>query len=150
LAKDKTCYVGQAVAVVVAQNPAAARDAAECIAIDYEPLSSVLDPDAAVQSQASVIHETLGTNVAMRVRQRTGDVEAAFAQADHVIRQRYEVPRLAPAPMETRGVMAHYQPGTDLLTVWNSTQAAQRIRHYLSILLSRPERTLRVVAPDVG
>jgi carbon-monoxide dehydrogenase large subunit len=150
LAKDKTCYVGQAVAVVVAQDLAVARDAVDGIAIDYEPLAPVLDPDAAVQSQASVIHPALGTNVAMRVRQRAGDVEAAFAQADQVIRQRYVVPRLAPAPLETRGVVAHYQPQENLLTVWNSTQAAQRVKHYLSSLLNRPEAGLRVIAPDVG
>jgi carbon-monoxide dehydrogenase large subunit len=150
LAKDKACYVGQAVAMVVAQDSAVARDAVECIAIDYEPLSPILDPDAAVQSQAPVIHEALGTNVAMRVHQGAGDVEAAFAQADCVIRQRYVVPRLAPAPLETRGVMAHYQPEANLLTVWNSTQAAQRVKHYLSSLLNQPEHTLRVIAPDVG
>ena len=150
LAKDKACYVGQAVAVVVARDPAVARDAVECIAIDYEPLSPILEPDAAVHSQAPVIHEALGTNMAMRVHQRAGDVEAAFAQADQVIRQRYVVPRLAPAPLETRGVVAHYQPEANLLTVWNSTQAAQRVKHYLSLLLNRPEEGLRVIAPDVG
>ena len=150
LAKDKACYVGQAVAVVVAQDAAVARDAIEGIAIDYEPLAPVLDPELAVQSQAAVIHEALGTNVAMRVRQRAGNVEAAFAQADRVIRQRYVVPRLAPAPMETRGVVAHYQPQENLLTVWNSTQAAQRVKHYLCRLLNQPEQTVRVVAPDVG
>ena len=150
LAKDKACYVGQAIAMVVAQDPAVARDAVECIAIDYEPLSPILDPDAAVHSQAPVIHEALGTNVAMRVHQRAGDVEAAFAHADHVICQRYVVPRLAPVPLETRGVVAHYQPQENLLTVWNSTQAAQRVKHYLSSLLNRPEAGLRVIAPDVG
>jgi carbon-monoxide dehydrogenase large subunit len=150
LAKDKACYVGQAVAVVVAQNPAVARDAVECVVVDYEPLSPILDPDAAVQSQAPVIHAALGTNVALRVRQRAGDVEATFAQADHVIRQRYVVPRLVPAPLETRGVLAHYQPQENLLIVWNSTQAAQRVKHYLSRLLNRPEEGLRVIAPDVG
>jgi carbon-monoxide dehydrogenase large subunit len=150
LAKDKACYVGQAVAMVVAEDPAVARDAVEAIAVDYEPLAPVLDPDMAVQSQAPVIHEALGTNVALRVRQRAGDVDGAFAQADHVIRQRYVVPRLAPAPLETRGVMAQYQPEANLLTVWNSTQAAQRVKHYLSSLLNQPEHALRVIAPDVG
>src|SRR5919108_1412606 len=150
LAKDKTCYVGQAVAVVVAEDAAVARDALQGIAIDYEPLSPVLDADAAVQSQAPIIHAALGTNVALRVRQRAGEVDGAFAQADHVIRQRYVVPRLAPAPMETRGVVAQYYPQQNLLTVWNSTQAAQRVKHYLSSLLNQPEHTLRVIAPDVG
>jgi carbon-monoxide dehydrogenase large subunit len=150
LAKDKACYVGQAVAVVVARALSVARDGVELITVDYQPLPPVLDPYEAVRDEAPVIHEALGTNVAMRVRQRAGDVEAAFAQADHIIRQRYLVPRLAPAPLETRGVMAHYQPEEELLTVWNSTQAAQRVKHYLSRLLNRPEQTLRVIAPDVG
>jgi aerobic carbon-monoxide dehydrogenase large subunit len=150
LAKDKVCYVGQAVAIVVAEDPSAARDAVECITVDYEPLSPVLNPHAAAREDAPIIHEALGTNVAMRVRQCAGDLEAAFAQADRVIRQRYLVPRLVPAPLETRGVVARYQPQENLLTVWNSTQAAQRVKHYLCRLLNRPEPTLRVIAPDVG
>jgi carbon-monoxide dehydrogenase large subunit len=150
LAKDKVCYVGQAVAVVVARDPYVAGDALERISVDYAPLPPVLDPDEAAQGHAPVMHETIGTNVVMRVRQRAGDLDGALARADHVIRQRYLVPRLAPAPLETRGVMAHYQPDEDLLTVWSSTQAAQRVKHYLSRLLNRPEEGLRVIAPDVG
>ncbi|MGH8072119.1 MAG: xanthine dehydrogenase family protein molybdopterin-binding subunit [Candidatus Entotheonellia bacterium] len=150
LAKNKVCYVGQAVAVVVAHDPYVAGDAMECMTVDYEPLPPVLDPDEAARDDAPVIHETIGTNVVMRIRQRAGDLEEALARADHVIRQRYVVPRLAPAPLETRGVMAHYQPDKELLTVWNSTQAAQRVKHYLSHLLNRPEEALRVIAPDVG
>jgi aerobic carbon-monoxide dehydrogenase large subunit len=150
LAKDKVCYVGQAVAVVVAHDPSKARDAVEYITVDYEPLSPLLDPDEAVREHTPIIHEALGTNVSMRVRQRAGDLEGAFAQADHVIRQRYVVPRLAPAPLETRGVMARYEPQSNLLTVWNSTQAAHRVKHYLSHLLDWPEEALRVIAPDVG
>ena len=150
LAKDKVCYVGQAVAVVVAHDAYVAGDALERIAVDYEPLPPVLDPDEAGRHDAPVIHETIGTNVVMRVRQRAGDLDEALARADHVIRQRYLIPRLAPAPLETRGVMAHYEPDQNRLTVWNSTQAAQRVKHYLSQLLNRPEETLRVIAPDVG
>jgi carbon-monoxide dehydrogenase large subunit len=150
LAQDKVCYVSQAVAVVVARDPSAARDALEHIAVDYEPLASVLDPLEAMRDEAPAIHPALGTNVAMQLRQRAGDVDGAFAQADLVIRQRYRVPRLAPAPLETRGVMASYQPQERLLTVWNSTQAAHRLKHYLSHILNHPEEALRVVAPDVG
>jgi aerobic carbon-monoxide dehydrogenase large subunit len=150
LAKHKACYVGQAIAVVVAQDASVARDAVERVAVDYEPLPPLLDPHAAVQQDAPIIHESVGTNVVMRLRQRAGDLDAAFAQANHVVRQRYAVPRLAPAPLETRGVVAHYQPQENLLTVWNSTQAAQRVKHYLSSLLNQPEHTLRVIAPDVG
>ena len=150
LARQKVCYVGQAVAIVVAQDPSTARDAVACIIADYEPLPPVLDPHEAVRDDGVIIHAAFGTNVAMRVRQREGDLEGAFAQADHIVRQRYLVPRVSPAPLETRGVVAQYQLEKDLLTVWNSTQAPQRLKHYLSRLLHRPGQTLRVIAPDVG
>jgi len=150
LAHDKVCYVGQPIAVVVAQDLYVARDAVELITVDYEPLVPVLDPDAAARDDAPVIHEAMGTNVAMRLHQRAGDLEGAFAQADHVVRQRYVVQRVVPAPLETRGVLAQYQPQEDLLTVWNATQAPHRVKHFLVHLLQRPEQTVRVVAPDVG
>jgi carbon-monoxide dehydrogenase large subunit len=150
LAHDKVCYVGQPIAVVVAQDPYVARDAVELITVDYEPLVPVLDPDAAARDDAPVIHEAMGTNVAMRLRQRAGDLEGAFAQADHVVRQRYVVQRVVPAPLETRGVLAQYEPQEDLLTVWNATQAPHRVKHFLVDLLQRSEQTVRVIAPDVG
>jgi carbon-monoxide dehydrogenase large subunit len=150
LAHDKVCYVGQPIAVVVAHDPYVASDAVELITVDYEPLVPVLDADTAAQDEAPVIHAAMGTNVAMRLRQRAGDVEGAWAQADHVIRQRYVVQRVVPAPLETRGVLAQYQPQEDLLTVWNATQAPHRVQHFLAHLLQRPVQTVRVIAPDVG
>ena len=150
LPHDKVCYVGQPIAVVVAHDPYVARDAVGLITVDYEPLVPILDPDAAAREDAAVIHAALGTNVAMRLRQRAGDLEGALAQADHVVRQRYVVQRIVPAPLETRGVLAQYQPQEDLLTVWNATQAPHRVKHFLVHLLQRPEQTVRVIAPDVG
>src|SRR5215475_8169851 len=93
LAYDKVCYVGQPIAVVVAHDPYVARDAVELMTVDYEPLVPVLDPDAAVRDEVPVIHTAMGTNVAMRLRQRTGDLEGAFAQADRIVRQRYVMRR---------------------------------------------------------
>ena len=130
LPHDKVCYVGQPIAVVVAHDPYVARDAVGLITVDYEPLVPILDPDAAARDDAPVIHAALGTNVAMRLRQRAGDLEGALAQADHVVRQRYVVQRIVPAPLETRGVLAQYQPQEDLLTVWNATQAPHRVKHF--------------------
>src|SRR5919108_2598091 len=150
LAQEKVCYVGQPIAVVVAHDPYIARDAVELITVDYEPLVPILDPDAAARDDAPVIHAAMGTNVAMRLRQRAGDVDGALAQADHVVRQRYVVQRVVPAPLETRGVLAQYQPQEDLLTVWNATQAPHRVKHFLVDRLQRPEPTVRVIAPDVG
>jgi len=92
----------------------------------------------------------MGTNVAMRLRQRAGDLEGVFAQADHIVRQRYVVQRIVPAPLETRGVLAQCQLQEDMLTVWNATQAPHRVKHFLTHLLQRSEQTVRVIAPDVG
>jgi carbon-monoxide dehydrogenase large subunit len=150
LAQGKVCYVGQPVAVVVARDRYLARDALELIQIDYEPLPPLLDPMAALQQEATPIHQEIGTNLGLRVYHEGGNLAAAFAQADRIIQQRYHVPRLAPVPMETRGVAAHYQPEEDLLTVWNSTQAPHRIRRYLAPILKRPESRMRVIAADVG
>ena len=150
LAQDKVCYVGQPVAVVVAKNPYLARAGAELVAVDYEPLTPVVNPVDAANEDVPVIHPHLGTNVAMRSVQEGGDIEKAFAQAAHIVRQRYEIPRLAPSSMETRGVIGNYDVSSDLLTVWDSTQAPNQIKRYLAQMLGRPEESIRVVAPDVG
>ena len=127
-----------------------AGDALDLIDVDYQVLPPVLDPDRATGDDVPIIHEALGTNVAMRVQLQGGEVDEAFAQADHVIRQKYQVQRVAPAPLETRGIIADYQVQGEMLTVWNTTQAPHRVRHILSRLLNRPEDSLRVIAPDVG
>ena len=150
LAKDKVCYVGQAVAVVVADDLSQAREALDLIQVDYEALPAIIDPLEAIGGDTPVIHVEMATNVAMRVAHTGGDVEAAFAQADHTVRQQYQVQRLAPAPMEPRGLVADYHPGDDLLTIWDSTQHPHAIKERLSRLLNRLEGKLRVIAPDVG
>jgi len=150
LARDKVCYVGQPVAVVVAHDRYLARDALDHIEVDYQSLPPVMDPWDAAQEGAMPIHEGFGSNVAMRIREGRGDVQAAFAQADAIIRGRYDVPRLSPAPMEGRGLVAQYQPEADLLTLWASTQVPHRLKNSVQRLLMRPPRQMRVIAPDVG
>jgi carbon-monoxide dehydrogenase large subunit len=150
LAQDKVCYVGQPVAIAVARDRYLARDALDRIQVDYEPLAALLDPMAALREDATPIHPEVGTNLGLQVSHEGGDLAAAFTQADRIIRQRYHVPRLAPVPLETRGVAAHYHRQEDLLTIWNSTQGPHRVRRYLAQLLNRPEDRLRVIAADVG
>ncbi len=150
LARDKVCYVGQPLAVVVARDRYLARDAVERIEVGYQALPPIIDPWEAAQEAASPIHEALATNVAMRIRAGRGDVQAAFAEADTIVRGRYDVPRLSAAPMEGRGLLAQYQPASDLLTLWASTQVPHRLKSSLQRLLTRPPRQLRVIAPDVG
>jgi aerobic carbon-monoxide dehydrogenase large subunit len=152
LARDKVCYVGQPVAVVVARERYVARDAVDLLQVDYEPLRPILDPREAARENSTPIHAHLGTNIALRIcHDRQGhDLDTAFGQADRIVRQRYEVQRLAPVPLETRGLVAHYQPQEDLLTIWASTQGPHRVRRQLAQLLNRPETRVRVIAPDVG
>ncbi|MCH8893916.1 MAG: xanthine dehydrogenase family protein molybdopterin-binding subunit [Chloroflexi bacterium] len=150
LASDKVCYVGQAMAVVIAEDPYTAADALEQIVVDYEVLPAVIDPHQAMEEGATVVHSDMGSNVCLRTLSGGGDLDAAFAQADHVVRQTYQVQRLAPAPMEPRGLIADYQPDEDLLTVWDSTQHPHEVREHLVHLLGRTESGVRVVAPDVG
>ena len=149
LASERAFYVGQPVAVVIARSAYAARDAADLVNIDYEPLQPVVDPyDSA--SDSHVLHPNVGTNVAMRVHQEGGEVDQAFASAHLVVSQRYQVQRLAPAPMEARGIVATYDAGDDMLTAWNSTQVPHRVRDGMARVLGRSRDSTRVIAPDVG
>ena len=150
LARDKVCYVGQPVAIVVAEDPYAARDALDLIEVDYTPLPAVIDPLMAMHPDTPVVHAELETNRVLEVTSAGGDLATAFAQADHVVRQQYQVQRLAPVPMETRGLVADYQPRDDRLTVWDSTQNPHGMKPRLAQLLGRPESRIRVVTPDVG
>lgn len=149
LARDKVCYVGQPVAVVVAQDRYTAQDALDRIAVRYDPLPPVVDLRAAAAGHP-VLHATFGSNVAMRVRLGRGDVDAAFAQADEVIEARYEVPRLSAAPMECRGVIARYERADQHLTLWTSTQVPHKVQRFLLQMFVEPPQTLRVIVPDVG
>ena len=150
MAVDRVCYVGQAVAIVVAEERYLARDGADLIEVDYEPLPVILDPLEALKDDSKPMHPDVDSNVVLRSWRGAGDVDAALAEADQVIQQRYLVQRLAPAPMETRGVLAHYLPQEDFLTVWSSTQEPHELKKHLTELLNRPNDKVRSIAPDVG
>ncbi len=148
LASDTVCYVGQAVAVVAAETLAQAQDAADLVAVDYDPLPVVsVARDAA---NGPPIHASARNNIALRVQRGSGDTDAAFRDAAHVVRGSFHIPRLAAAPMETRGVVATYDPSADLLTAWVSAQGPYGPRAQLAQVLKRPEDRIRVVVPAVG
>jgi aerobic carbon-monoxide dehydrogenase large subunit len=137
LAAGEVRYAGQPVAAVLAESRALAEDAAELVEVDYEPLGAVLD--------------ARGSDVTMtHWHKRSGDVEAAFTSAAHVVRASHAMPRLAPVPMETRGAIASYDEGEDLLTVWVSAQDSHRQLAGLAAVLDRPEESIHVIVPDVG
>ncbi len=150
LALDRVLYLGQPVALVVADNPYLAADAAERVEVDYAPLPALTDPEAALRPDAPILHETLGTNIAYRKRWRKGAPARVFAAAEATVTQRIRQQRMAAVPLEGRAVLA--APATDgrkELTVWSSTQMPHGLRDELAGLLPSGQR-LRVIAPDVG
>ena len=103
LASEKVCYVGQAVAVVIAEDPYTAADAMEHIQVDYDVLPAVIDPYKAMEEGASIVHSDLGSNVSLWTLSAGGDLDAAFAQAEHVVRQTYQVHRPLSVVMNSIG-----------------------------------------------
>jgi carbon-monoxide dehydrogenase large subunit len=150
LAVGKTCYVGEGVAVVVAEDRYRARDALDLIHVEYEPLPAVIDPEKALAPESPVIHSEWPDNLAFRWEQTQGDIEKAFQHADKVVKQRLAHQRLAPNAIETRGVVARYLAAEKELTVWSSTQIPHILKTHLSQMLALPENQVRVIAPDVG
>jgi len=149
LATDTVRYVGQPLAAVVASSLPEGVDAAEVIEPSYDLLPAVTTTQQALEGSVR-LHASLEDNVLLRWRRTGGDVDGAFAAARHVVRSHFHIPRLIAAPIEPRGAVALYDPGTDLLTVWCSAQDPHRPRAQLSHVLDRPEDRIRLIVPDVG
>jgi aerobic carbon-monoxide dehydrogenase large subunit len=150
LAFDKARHVGDGVAVVVADSREIAKDAAELVEVEYEPLDSVTDVGLALDADAPLVHDDLETNECYVWRLDAGEVEQAFADAAVTIKRNYRQQRLIPVAMEPRGALAHEMPGTDELTLWSSTQIPHIVRLTLAGVIGVSEARLRVIAPDVG
>jgi carbon-monoxide dehydrogenase large subunit len=150
LLAERARWAGQAVALVLAETRYLAEDAAELVEVDYEPLEPVATVERALAPAAPVVHDGWEDNVAVRFVVRKGDVETALDDAAVVVRERFEIQRQAPLPLETRGALASVDPGTGALTVWSSTQNAHPLRRALSRVCGLPIEQVRVVAPDVG
>jgi carbon-monoxide dehydrogenase large subunit len=147
LAIDVVRFPGEPVAAVVASDAAAAADALSAIEVDYEPLPTVGDAATALTCQVRV-HDNIEGNISFTHEKSSGDVAAAFADADVVVRRRFSLARVSPAAMEPRSVVA--APDGDGYTVWTSTQTPHIVRFELARATGMPEALLRVVAPDVG
>jgi len=151
LARDRVRYLGQPVAVVVAESPAEAKDAAEAIDLDLEPLPAVIDPEAAFGADAPVLHEELEGNVCLDWQ--GGDaaaVEAAFTKAAHVTRLRMVNNRVVVASMEPRGAIAEFDPNTARLTFHVGCQGAFPMRNQLAGVLGMAPEQVRVRTYQVG
>ncbi|MEX3015793.1 xanthine dehydrogenase family protein molybdopterin-binding subunit [Gymnodinialimonas hymeniacidonis] len=154
LAQGKVRYVGDAIAAVVAETPAQARNAAEAIELDIEELPAVVDMKAAVADGSTKVHDDLTSNLCYDwgfVEENKPAVDAAFEAAAHVTTLELVNNRLSPNPMEPRVAVGDYAVGTDDSTLYTTSQNPHVIRLLMgAFVLGIPEHKLRVVAPDVG
>jgi carbon-monoxide dehydrogenase large subunit len=150
LAKDEVSYVGETVAVVIADSRYVAEDATTRVEVEYEPLPAVADCRQAAEPGAPLAHRGRKSNVLTEFKQAYGDIPAAFARAAHKVSVHLKQHRGGAHSIEGRGIMAIPDVNEDRLTVWSSTQLAHEVRAFLMMLLRLDENQLRVVAPDVG
>jgi carbon-monoxide dehydrogenase large subunit len=146
-------YVGQPLGVVVASSRAAAEDVAEWIDLEIDELPPVSDAEAALADDAPLLYPEWGTNVIATLEMGDGGtdhLEEVFASCAHVVERRLYVPRIAPNPMETRGVVASWDPAVQELTVWSSTQTPHHVRDELAKSLRLRTDQVRVITPDLG
>jgi len=152
VAVEKVRYVGDAVALVVAETRYQAEDAADAVRVEYEVLPAVVNPEAATRAGAPQLHDDVPNNIAFRWVASSGDegVEQAFAEADVVVKERIVQQRLIPTAMEPRAAFAQWNDAAEELTVWYTTQNPHIHRFVLSGVTGVPEHKLRVIAPEVG
>ncbi len=149
LASDRVRHVGDPVAVVVASEPYAAADGAAAVTVEYEPLDPLVTPEQALSEGARPLHDSPRGNRAFVWTLSGGDVEGAFKQAATVVTLEAAVQRLVPNAMEPRAVAARYDRKAGF-TLWSSTQIPHLLRDHLAEMLGVDEKSIRVVAPEVG
>ena len=149
-ATDKARFVGEPVAVVVARDRYLAEDAAELVEVEYEPLPAVIDPEKALEPDAPVLHDKVGTNLAGHRRLVYGDPERAFREAEVVLRERFRFPKYGSTPIETYGIIARWELD-GVCTVWSNFMGPFIMHPLTARVLGLAENKLRfIVPPDIG
>src|SRR5690625_1368046 len=149
LAKDKVRYVGDGVAMVVAENRYVARDAIDLIDVEYEVLQANVNQEKALANDAPKVHDDVPNNLAYHWKE--GDVDdKVFEEAEVVVKQRFNQQRLIPNPMEMRASVAKYNPASGDMTIWCTSQNPHIHRFILSGVLGIPESKLQIVSGEVG
>ncbi|MSQ70380.1 MAG: xanthine dehydrogenase family protein molybdopterin-binding subunit [Betaproteobacteria bacterium] len=153
LCPDETCFVGEAVALVVAESRYLAEDGVAALQIDWEPLAAIADCRDAVKPGAPRVRSDASSNVLVSFRVAYGDCDAVFgrlAAGARIFSAKLWQHRGAAHPMEGRGVIARHDAAEDKLTVWTSTQMSHEVYFTIADMLGMPETQVRVIAPDVG
>jgi carbon-monoxide dehydrogenase large subunit len=150
LAKGKVRHAGEPIAMIVADSRYIAEDAVRDVIVEIDPIDAVVDLEAALRPDAPRVHEHLESNMAAHVVQRKGDYDTVRAKADIVVTRRFLYDRGASGAIENRAVVAQWDPQSEELTIWDTTQAPIPIRNGLAAKLGLLESQVRVVAPFVG
>ena len=150
IAVDKVRYVGDPVAVVVAEDSYQAADALDHIEVSYEPLPAIVDSEKAIQAGAPILYDDIPNNIALHWKAAGGDVDQAFKDAEITIKEKFVNQRLQPSSIETRGATAEYDQGSGRLTMWLTSQNPHIHRFLLGAITGIPEHKLRIIATDVG
>jgi aerobic carbon-monoxide dehydrogenase large subunit len=151
LGRDEVCYVGEALAVVIADSRYQAEDGVEAVEVEYDILPAVADCRVAFESSAVRAHSVLKTNVVAQYRLKYGDAEGGFRDAAQIVRGSFSAHRGCGPAMENRGVLARFDAVEQRLMVWSATQAPHQSKNALAELLDLDPQRIRVAAPaDVG
>src|SRR5215471_16315887 len=135
LATSRARYVGDPIAVVLAENLYTALDARDLIEVDFEPLPAVTDPEDALTTDAPILYDEFGTNVAFRSQSGGGDTQNTFEKAERIVRLRLVNQRIAPSSLETRACMFDFDSNSGQFTAWLSSQAIYGAREVLASFL---------------
>lgn len=148
---EEVNYVGEPVAIVVAESRYIAEDALELIEVDYEALPAVASTAAALAEDAPLAHSGADDNIAVKLVQNSGDTDKALEAASHRLSGEFRITRGGGHSMESRAVAARFEPATGQVTIWDTTQAPHYARQQLSLIYEMAEDDIRVIAPaDVG
>jgi carbon-monoxide dehydrogenase large subunit len=150
LADGETSYVGEAVAMAIADDRYRAEDAAAAVEIDYDVLPPVADCRKSIEPGSPAVRREFNSNVIATYKIAFGDIESAFGNAAHVFHEELWQHRGGGHPIEGRGILAEFRPADDSMTIWASTQKSHDLFQSLTSLLDLDEARLRVVAPDIG
>lgn len=150
IAVTKVRYVGEPVAVVVAQNRYLAEDAMEAIDAEYEPLDAVIDARRSMQALAPLLHDAVPNNIAANFQVNVGDVDGAWRDCDLIVEEKFSIQRHAAVPLETRGLLAEFDEGRGRLTMWGPTKMTHANWRILSDLTGLPQSCIEFIETEVG
>ena len=150
IATTKVRYVGDPIAVVVADSRYVAEDALELIDVEYEALGAVTDARQGMQAGAPQLHDATPNNIAANFRVNVGDVDAAFLECDLVFEEHFSTQRHSAVPLENRGLVAEWDDGRGLLTMWGPTKMTHTNWRILSELIGLPQSCIHFIEPEVG